>query len=189
MFHRIRTYQPIVGANGESFVPRAYAEPNSEGWSGYLAFFPRIGAPVATDFRTTDRTLAGVVGWADSLLVDDLHAALARARVLSRDSVVEAEITRLRFLENEAHLDADVLDERAEVNHEAALEARTTADRLARKRKALEVEGSTLQEEAAEADAKAHETAASEARAAARKARTRRKVPLARNGLWNDVRA
>ena len=176
MFHRIRTYRPISRADGVSFLPRAYAEPHSEGWSGYLAFFPRVGVPVATDFQTTERTLAGVVGWADSLLVEDLHAALARATVLSRDSVVDAEIARLRFLENEAHLDADVLDERAELNHEAALEARTTAERLVRKRKALEVDAATVQEGAAEADAKAHETAASEARAAARRARTRRKA-------------
>ena len=141
-----------------------------------FSIFPGVGIPVATDFQTTERILAGVVGWADSLLVEDLHAALARATVLSRDSVVDAEIARLRFLENEAHLDADVLDERAELNHEAALKARTTAERLVRKRKALEVDAATLQEGAAEADAKAHETAASEARAAARRARTRRKA-------------
>ena len=140
MFHRIRTYRPIISADGVSFLPRAYAEPNSEGWSGYLAFFPPFGAPVATDVQITERDLAGVVGWADSLLVEDLHTSLAGATVLSRDSVVEAEIARLRFLENEAHLDADVLDERAELNHEAALEARTTAERLVRKRKALEVD-------------------------------------------------
>ena len=141
MFHRIHTYHRVVGADGTSYLPRAYGEPNAGGsWNGYLAFFPRTGVLVATDRQTTQPALSQLKDWATGLSVEDLHAALARAKVLSRDSLVEAEVARLRFLENEALLDADALEEHAELDKAAADEARAEAEQLRRERVGYEEE-------------------------------------------------
>jgi hypothetical protein len=84
----------IVHSLHVQFRPNDFKEPEP---STLAAWYRSV-----LDNQTTERTLAGVMSWADSLLVKDLHAALARATALSRDSVVDAEIARLRFLENEA---------------------------------------------------------------------------------------
>jgi hypothetical protein len=147
LFHRIHTYHRMVGADGMSYLPRAYGDPDDDGsWNGYLAFFPRTGTLVATDRQVTEPTLSRLKDWANSLSLEDLHAALARARVLSRDSLIEAEIVRLRFLENEAQLDADALEEQAELSNESAAEARAEAERLRHERGAFEADAAKLRE-------------------------------------------
>lgn len=139
MFHRIHTFHRVVGADGMSYLPRAYGDPDADGsWNGYLAFFPRTGTPVTTDRQITEPTLSRLKDWAGSLSLEDLRAALARARVVSRDSQIDAGIVRLRYLENEAQLDADDLEEQAELNEESATEAREAAERLWRRRVVLE---------------------------------------------------
>ena len=141
MFQRIHTYHRIVAADGTSYLPRAYGEPGSDGsWNGYLAFFPRTGTVVATDRQITEPTLSRLKDWAGELSLEDLHAALGRARVLSRDSVIENEIARLKFFEDEARVKADTLEEQAELDRTAAAEARAEAERLRSERIAYEVD-------------------------------------------------
>ena len=65
--------------------------------------------------------------------------------MLNQDSLIETEIARLKFLENEALLDADALEERAELDEESAAEARKNAERLRRKRLAVEADADRSQ--------------------------------------------
>jgi hypothetical protein len=78
------------------------------------------------------------------LSLEDLYAALVRARALSRDSLIEAEVDRLRFLESDAELDADAFEEQAELNEESAAEAREEAERLRHERVAFEADAAKL---------------------------------------------
>ena len=147
MFHRIHTFQRVIGADGRSYLPRAYGDADPEGsWDGYLAFFPRAGTPVTTDRQVTEPTLSRLKDWASSLSIEDLHAALAQARALNRDSLIDAEVDRLRFLENEAQMDAEVLEEQAQLDSESAAEAREDAERLRSERVALEADAAKLRE-------------------------------------------
>jgi hypothetical protein len=147
MFQRIHTYHRIVGADGASYFPRAYGDPQPNGsWSGYLAFFPRVGSVVSTDRQTTEPTLSLLKDWANELSIDDLQAALTRARELSRDSLVADEIARLRFLETEAQLDAEALEEEADRDASAAAEARAEAEQLKRERTAFERDAALSEE-------------------------------------------
>ena len=85
MFHRIHTYHRIVGADGISYLPRAYGEPNADGsWNGYLAFFARSGEVLATDRQITEPILSRLKDWANSLFVEDLDRSRARPSVKSR---------------------------------------------------------------------------------------------------------
>lgn len=150
MFHRIHTYHRVVGADGTSYLPRAYGELNADGaWNGYLAFFPRSGVVAATDRQITEPTLSQLKDWATALSFEDLHLALARARVLSAGARVDAEVARLRFLENEALLDADALEEHAERDKAAAEESRADAERFRRERVKYEGDAARLDKKTA----------------------------------------
>ncbi len=184
MFHRIRTYEPILAADGETFIPKVYGEPSYAGtWNGWLIFFPTpMSRAIATDRQTTQPDLSALVDWADTLTLADLHVALERARTLSRTTMLEDEIARLEQIERQALVDADALEAAADteriaaiVDEESAEAARATAERLRRERLKDEEKIAAVDEIYASGSAVAHEKAAKEARAVAADARRRRR--------------
>ena len=188
MFRQIRTFEPIVAADGGVYVPRAYGDPNADGtWSGWLVFSAATtGRLVATDRQTDEPDLSALMAWADTLLLTDLRVALERARSLSRRSLAQDEIVRLEQLERDALADAERLERTADakqiaatVDEHAAKAARAEAARLRRDRLEEAEEIAAGDERSARTAAAAHEKAAGKARKAASDA-TRRRQSLKR---------
>ena len=180
MSQRIRTFERFLGEDGKSYLPRAYAELNSEGaWSAYISFFPSTGPIIATDYLENGPTVGSLIDWADSLTRDDLHAALARARTLNRASALAAEVARLEFLERDALADAEELEDEAERDQTAAEIAREDAEIARRERLETETAAAEWQEKLATASAVEHEHAAHTARARAANAKAKKKASQA----------
>ncbi len=184
MFRRIRSYEPILAGDGETYIPRVYGNPNYDGtWNGWLVFFPTpMSRAAATDRQTTQPDLSALVDWADTLTLADLYVGLERAQTLNRTTMLEDEIAHLEQLERHALVDADALEAEADaertaaiVDEESAEAARATAEGLRRERLRDEEKIAAADEIYASGSAVAHEKAAKEARAAAADARRRRR--------------
>ena len=177
MSQRIRTFDRFLSEDGKTYIPRVYAELNSEGsWSAYIAFFPMTGHLIATDYLKSDATVGGLIDWADLLTTEDLHVALGRAKILSRASTLAADIARLETLERDALADAEALEDEAALDEAAAEVARENAETLRRERLQTETAAAEWQEKMANASAVEHEHAAQNARARAAKAKLERKA-------------
>jgi hypothetical protein len=176
MSQRIRTFGRLV-SNGKTYIPRVYAELNSEGsWSAYIAFIPVTGHNIATDYLTSGPTVGGLIDWADVLTTEDLHAALGRAKILSRASTLAADIARLEILERDALADAEEFEDEAARDEAAAEAAREDAEILHSERLQTETAAAEWQEKMANASAVEDEHAAQDARARAAKAKRRKKA-------------
>ena len=187
MSQRIRTFERFLSEDGKTYLPRVYAELNSEdSWSAYIAFVPVRGPIIATDYLNTGPTVGSLIDWADILTIDDLQAALARAKTLNRASILAAEVARLEFLERDAladaaalEADAAALEGEAERDEAAAEAARDDAETLRRERLQTEIAAAEWQENIANASAVEHEHAAQNARATAANAKVKKKASKA----------
>jgi hypothetical protein len=139
MFHRICQYE-LLSLNGELFRPRAYGDPQSDGfWDGYLVFFPVPGGlPISSGRETTQSSLYALTDWALGLEPGYLEGALVRALELNQSTLLP---DHLAILEREARADAAALEAaaaRAEreavLDREAAAEADAEADMYQRER-------------------------------------------------------
>jgi hypothetical protein len=180
MSQRIRSFERLLGEDGKTYLPRVYAELNTENsWSAYIAFAPITGPIVATDYLQTGPTVGDLIDWADTLTRADLQDALTRAKILSRSSTLAAEVARLEFLERDALADAAALEVEAERDEAAAEAARDDAEFLRRERLQTEITAADWEEKIAKASAVEHQHAAQNARATAANAKERKKASKA----------
>jgi hypothetical protein len=180
MSQRIRTFERLLSEDGKSYIPRVYADLNSKGsWSAYIAFFPVRGPIIATDHLETGPTVGGLIDWADLLTIEDLQGALVRAKILSRETTLAAEVARLEYLEREALEDAEAWEDEAERDEAAAEGAREDAESLRRERVDTQNAAAEWQEKMANASAVEHEHAAQNAHATAAQAKARKKASKA----------
>jgi hypothetical protein len=140
MFHRIAQYPIILGPDGLSYRPRAYAQPRSDDtWAGFLVFFPLDSGAriVSTLEQIVHPTLAGVAAWAEGVSTASLHDGLVCALSLELSASGEAALFELHAdwsdldrAADDARAAAEVAEDVAEQYEADAAAARVTAEAL-----------------------------------------------------------
>lgn len=167
MVHFVQQYSPIVVSDdGRPHVARAYAASRPDGrWDGWFVFLPLGGGrSLATDWETTQATLARVKYWAEAISAVYLQGALRRAWAACPERRFERARDRAEQEEALAHAAATAYAD-------AAAAARIAAARAKHDRRYAEAR--ILAERAASAGAAAllQERVASAARADAAEAK------------------
>jgi hypothetical protein len=178
MVHFVQQYSAVVVSDdARPYVARAYAAPRPDGrWDGWFVFLPiDEGQPLATDWETTQSSLAAVKYWAEAISSVYLQGALRRARACCPELQLERQAERAAQEEALARAAA------ATYAHAAAA-ARAAAARAKHDRR--DAEARLLAERAAAAHAAAilQKKAAAAARAAAAQAKRRQRAFERRSG-------
>jgi hypothetical protein len=169
MVHFIQQYSPIVVSDdGRPYVARAYAASRPDGrWDGWFVFLPlRAGRSLATDWETTQSTLARVKYWAEAISAVYLQGALRRAWACCPERRFERAAGR-------AEQEEALAREAAAAYADAAIAARAAAARAKHDRRYAESRLLVERAAAARAAALLQERAASAARAEAAEAKRR----------------
>ena len=169
MVHFVRQYSPIVASDdGRPYVARAYAASRRDGrWDGWFVFLPlRAGRSLATNWETTQSTLASVKYWAEAISAVYLQGALRRALACCPER--QFELAARRAEQEEALARAA-----AAAHADAAAAARAAAARAKHDRRYAESRLLVERAAAARAAAVLQERAASAARAEAAQAKRR----------------
>jgi hypothetical protein len=169
MVHFVQQYSAIVVSDeGRSYVARAYAASRPDGrWDGWFVFLPlRGGRSLATDWETTQSTLARVKYWAEAISPVYLQGALRRACASCPERRFERAAKRAEQEEALARV-------AARAYADAAAAARAAAALAKHDRRYAEARILVERAAAAGAAALLQERAASEARAEASQAKRR----------------
>jgi hypothetical protein len=81
MVHCVQQHPEVVVRDGRRFVARTYAAPRPDGrWDGWFVFLPlESGRELATEWETTQRTLADMAYWSEAITAVYLERALQRS--------------------------------------------------------------------------------------------------------------
>ena len=169
-------YDKLFTSPSGTYRARVYGEVRDDGmWNGWLVFFPVGGGRVvATNRETTQPSFADLTYWASGLTPVYLEGALVRALSLQPELELARELEELERLEATAAVRAETLETEAEL---ARAESRLAG--AARERTEDRFLGAVAA--TSEAEAAAHEQAATAARNTAeaaekaRRSRTRTK--------------
>jgi hypothetical protein len=171
MVHFVQQYSDVtVADDGNRYVARVYAAQRPDGrWDGWFVFLPLSeGRELATDWETTQGTLADVKYWAEAISAVYLEGALRRAWKCRRETLLGRRAQR-------AEQEEALATAAAVAYAQAAAAAREAAARAKSERRDAEVKLLAERAAAARAAAILQERAAAEARAEAAAADRRRR--------------
>ena len=171
MVHCVQQHPEVVVAHdGRRYVARTYAAPRPDGrWDGWFVFLPLEGGrELATNWETTQRTLADVKYWSQAISTVYLEGALKRAFSCCPEGLLGLRAQRARQEEALARAAAAAYEQAAAIAKLAATKARH--DRRDAEAKLL-AERAAAARAAAVLQAKAASTARAEAAAAERRRR------------------
>src|SRR5688572_24774066 len=171
MVHFVQQYSEVaVSDEGRRYVARAYAAPRPDGrWDGWFVFLPLEGGrELATNWETTQRSLAQVKYWAEAISTVYLEGALKRAWASSPEALLGRRAQR-------AEQEEELAKAAAAAYTQAAAEARAAAVRAKHNRRDAEERLLAERAAAARAAAVVQARAAAAARAEAAEAERRRR--------------
>jgi hypothetical protein len=183
MVHFVQQYSPIVMSDDrQQYVARAYAAPRPDGrWDGWFVFLPiDQGRPLATDWETTQSTLARVKYWAEAITTVYLQGALRRAQASCPEVLCGRRAQR-------AEQEEALAKAAAATYAHAAAAARAAALRAKHNRRDAEVRLLAERAVAARAAAVLQERAAAAMRAEAAEAERRQRALQRRAGGGGHV--
>jgi hypothetical protein len=159
-------YDELVTSSAGTYRARVYGRAQEDGmWGGWLVFFPVGGGRViATDRETTQSRFPDLSYWASGLTHGYLEGALERALALQPEAQLAGDLLELERIEATASARAEALDA-------AAVAARADARLAEAARERTEERLLETVADRAEDEAKAHELAATTARAEAQVAK------------------
>src|SRR5918996_4980119 len=127
MVHCVQQHPEVVVAHdGRRYIARTYAAPRPDGrWDGWFVFFPLEGGrELATNWETTQRTLADVKYWSEAISTVYLEGALRRAFLCCPEGLLARRAQRAKQQQALAEAAAAAYEQAAATAKLAATRAR-----------------------------------------------------------------